>query len=105
MIPATAKKAMVGWIVLDTWHTGHGLDIGRFYDFVTALCDERFMDEGLIRQTIHEEIETHHPKFNREERERLVDHVVRIAVHIYHFKVFREIKGVRGIGTSCWWCP
>jgi len=105
MIPETIQKALAEWIALDTWHTGHPLALGRFYDFVTVLCEERFMDEGLIRQTIHQEIETHHPNFNREERERLVDNFVHIAVHIYHFKVFREFKGVRGMGTACWWCP
>ena len=105
MISETAKKAMAGWIALDTWYTGHPLAMGRYYDFVAALCDERFMDEGLIRQSIHKEIETHHPKFNLEERERLVDQFVQLTARIYRYKVLRDFKDIRGMGASCWWCP
>ena len=105
MIPETAKKAMAVWMASDTWHTGHPSDMGRYYDFVTALCDERFMDEGLIRQTIHKEIETHHPKFNWEEKEELVDQFVQLTARIYGYKVLRDFKEIWGMGASCWWCP
>ena len=105
MIPVAAKKAMVGWIASDTWHSGHALDMGRYYDFVNALCHERFMDEGLIRQAIQEQIETHHPNFISEEKEGLVDQFVQITARIYRYRVLRDFGDIWGVGASCWWCP
>lgn len=96
MIPESVKQAMAGWIAPDTWHTIQPSDLGRFYDFVTVLCDERFMDEALIRQAIHKEIDSRHPNFNLTEKELLVDQFVFIAAQIYHYRVVRKVIGVRG---------
>ena len=105
MIPETAHKAMAAWMASDTWHTLHPLDMGRYYDFVTALCDERFMDEVLIRQTIQEQIENHPPILNSEAKEELVDQFVQLTARIYCYKVLRDFKEIWGMGASCWWCP
>ena len=105
MVPETIQKALAEWIALDTWHTWHHLALGHFYDFVTVLCEERFMDEGLIRRLIDQDIDTCHPDFDAEERERLVDVFVELSEQIYRYKVLRNFKDIRGIGASCWWCP
>ena len=105
MIPENVEKALTSWIFLDGWHTGNPLALGRYFDFVTTLCEARFMDEALLLKAIHQEIETHHPTFDQEERERLVDHFVELADRIYRYKVSRNFKDLRGVGASCWWCP
>ena len=105
MVPETAKKAIVAWMGSDTWYTLQPSDTGRYYDFVSALCDARFMDEGLIRQAIREQIAAHHPNFKSQGKEGLVEQFVQLTARIYRYKVLRDFKDVWGMGASCWWCP
>ena len=81
-------KYFLQWIRVDTWASGHPLDLRRFNKFLKALCRYSRRKPCWLSgfaQTVRAAAGHYHPKMAIERLDERIDHFYSVAEAVYHY--------------------